>query len=177
MSTVRGARARRTLLLALHLTASVGWVGAVCAYLVLAVAIPVSGDAGTALAAWTGMELVGWYALAPLSVLALVSGVVLALTSRWGLLQHYWVVVSLVGTTVLTSVLLAHLPDVSRRARQARGPDPGDVLQTSDVTHALLGLVLLVGILVLNVVKPAGLTRYGWRKQQERATTAARRSA
>lgn len=157
----------RRAVLAAHLAASVGWVGAVSAYLVLALAIPVSGDAQTARAAWIGMELIGWYALAPLSVLSLLSGVALALGTRWGLLRHYWVVVSLLATTVLTVVLLLHLPDVSAQARAARQPEAGAVLQSSDIPHALVALVLLLGVLGLNVFKPAGLTRYGWRRQQQ----------
>lgn len=164
----------RRAVLAAHLAVSVGWVGGVCAYLVLAFAIPLTGDADTARAAWTGMELIGWYALAPLSVLSLLSGIVLALGTRWGLLRHYWVVVSLLGTAVLTAVLLLHLPDVTAQARAARGPDDAAVLASSDIPHALLGLVLLLGILVLNVYKPAGLTRYGWRRQQRERRASSR---
>jgi hypothetical protein len=37
-----------------------------------------------------------------------------------------------------------------------------------DLVHPGLGLVVLLVITVLNVYKPRGLTRYGWRKQQQR---------
>ena len=156
----------RKLTLAVHLTVSIGWIGAVCAYLVLAFAIPVSGDPATARAAWTGMELVGWYAIAPMAVLSWVTGVVLALLTRWGLFRHYWVLISFLGTTILTTVLLLHLPDVTAAARASRNPSTGHVVTSSDIPHALIGLILLIGILVLNIYKPAGLTRYGWRKQR-----------
>lgn len=162
----------RKVTLAVHLLTSVGWIGAVCAYLVLALAIPATGDPEVGRAAWTGMELIGWYALAPLSVLGLLSGVVLALGSRWGLFRHYWVLISFIGTLVLTIVLLLHLPDVTAQARAARQPGAGAVLQASDIPHALAGLVLLLGILALNVAKPAGLTRYGWRRQRRPARVA-----
>jgi hypothetical protein len=167
---VPATRVVRTLLLALHLTVSVGWVGAVCAYLVLAFAIRSTDDPDTVRAAWTGMELIGWYALAPMAVLSLLSGVVLALSTRWGLFRHYWVLVSFLGTTVLTVVLLLHLPDVSAAAEAVRtSPDGAPAARGSDLAHALGGLVLLLGILVLNIVKPAGLTRYGWRRQRASA--------
>lgn len=48
------------------------------------------------------------------------TGVALALVTPWGLFRHYWVVVSLVATAVLSLVLVLHLPDVSRRADVAR---------------------------------------------------------
>lgn len=156
----------RKLTLAVHLTVSIGWIGAVCAYLALAFAIPASDDPQTAKAAWTGMELIGWYVIAPMAVLSLVTGVVLALLSRWGLFRHYWVLISFLGTTILTTVLLLHLPDVTAQARAVRASDPSHVMQGSDIPHALIGLLLLIGILVLNIFKPAGLTRHGWRKQQ-----------
>lgn len=166
----------RKLVLAVHLTLSIGWIGAVCAYLVLAFAIPLTGDPATARAAWTGMELIGWYAIAPMAVLSLLTGVVLALLTRWGLFRHYWVLISFVGTTIATTVLLLHLPDVTAAARAIRAPSAGHVMTGSDIPHALIGLILLIGILVLNIYKPAGLTRYGWRKQH-RARAAARDTA
>jgi hypothetical protein len=36
-----------------------------------------------------------------------------------------------------------------------------------DLLHPGLGLVVLLAIQVLNVYKPLGMTRYGWRKQLE----------
>lgn len=159
-----GPRWRR-LLLAFHLGCSVGWIGAVCAYLTLAFAVPATRDPATVQAAWTGMELVGWYAIVPLAVTSWATGVLLASTTHWGLARHYWVLISLGGTTVLTTVLIFHMPDVSAQAEMARSASPAELAQMgSDIAHAAIGLVLLIGILVLNVYKPRGLTRYGWRK-------------
>jgi hypothetical protein len=119
------------------------------------------------------MDVAARLALVPLAVLSLASGVLLALGTRWGLLQHYWVVVSLVGTTVCTAVLALHVPSVSATAETALHADDATALALgSDLLHSTVGLALLVGILFLNVYKPAGLTRRGWRRQQH----AARRS-
>jgi phage shock protein PspC (stress-responsive transcriptional regulator) len=171
-----GAPGRR-LLLAVHLACSVGWIGAVCAYLVLAVAVPATRDPATVEAAWIGMELVGWYAIVPLAVSSLATGILLAWLTRWGLVRHYWVLISLLGTTVLTTVLILHMPDVSAQAATARDADREHLAQMgSDIPHAAIGLVLLIGILVLNIYKPRGMTRYGWRKdREERARAAADR--
>lgn len=155
----------RRLLLAFHLLCSVGWIGGVLAYLALAFAVPLADDPVVTRAAWIGMELVGWYVLAPLAVLSLLTGIALAVGTRWGLLRHYWVVISLFGTTLLTVVLLLHLPSVSRTADSARRVPPEELVHLgSDIPHALIGGALLVGILVLNLLKPKGLTRYGWRR-------------
>ena len=157
----------RKALLAVHLACSCGWIGMVVGYLALSAAASMSTDPQTVAAAWIAMELTGWFALAPLAAGSLVTGVWLALVTRWGLFRYYWVVFALAMTTVATLVLLLHLPSVARTAAVARGYPESDVSQLgSDLVHPALGLVLLLGILVLNVFKPRGLTRYGWRAQR-----------
>jgi hypothetical protein len=161
-----GTRQRKTLL-AVHLACSVGWIGAATAYLVLGIASTVGQDPVTVRGTWVSMELIGWWALVLLALGTLVSGIALAAGTRWGLLRHYWVLISLVVTSVCTLVLILHMPDVStltERARTAREPELDTV--GGDLFHAGLGTTLLVAVLVLNIYKPAGLTRYGWRRQQ-----------
>ena len=55
----------RKFALTVHLTSSVGWIGAVVAFLALVVAAMTSQDEQTLRAAWIAMELTGWYAIAP----------------------------------------------------------------------------------------------------------------
>ncbi|TQL68894.1 hypothetical protein FB381_2794 [Nocardioides albertanoniae] len=168
-----GPRVRR-LLLALHLSCSVGWIGAVCAYLALAFAVPATGDPEVVRAAWIGMELVGWYAIVPLALGSLATGVLMGAVTKWGLLRHYWVLISLVGTVILTAVLIMHMPDVTVEADRARTlEEEGLLAMGSDIAHAVIGLVMLIGILVLNLYKPRGLTKYGWRKEQAARSRAA----
>lgn len=173
-----GPRLRR-LLLALHLSCSVGWIGAVCAYLALAFAVPAMDDPAVVRAAWIGMELVGWYAIVALALGSLATGLLMGAVTKWGLLRHYWVLISLVGTLVLTAVLIMHMPDVTAQADRARTLGEEQLLAMgSDIASALIGLVLLIGILVLNIYKPRGLTKYGWRKEQAaRARDAATRTS
>lgn len=163
--TRTSVRRLRRLLLAVHLTASVGWVGAALAYLPLSVTAGRSTEPETVRAMWVSMEVLGWSALVPLAVAAFLSGIVLALASPWGLLRHWWVVVSLVATFVLGLVLVLHMPEVSASAERARTAAPTEVLALGgDTVHAGVGLALLLAVLALNVAKPRGLTRYGWRK-------------
>lgn len=159
-----GRRLRR-LVLVVHLIFSLGWIGGAFAYLVLGLAAATSGKPATYVAMWTAMELVGWRALVPLAVGSLASGVCLGLVTPWGLLQHYWVAVSLVATSLATLVLVQHMADVSVIVDRVRddvdAPHPG-----GDLVHTLGGLATLLAITGLNVVKPKGLTRRGWRRQQ-----------
>lgn len=159
----------RTATLALHLAVAVGWLGALAAYLVLDLAATTSGDASTVRAAYAAMELVAVYAIVPLAAAALLSGIVIALGTRWGLLRHYWVVISLLLTGVATAVLVVQLPTISALADLAADPaTPEEQLQALPGTllHSVGGLLILLVVLVLNVAKPRGVTRHGWRVQQ-----------
>ena len=159
----------RRFALGAHLSFSVGWIGAALAYLGRGVAAQASSDAPTVRAAWIGMELVGWYVIVPLAVTSLVSGLVMALGTRWGLLRHYWVLFSFALTVFATAVLLLHMPTVSSTADVARDADPaGLVALGGDLVHPGIGLVVLIVVLVLNLYKPRGLTGYGRRRVDER---------
>jgi len=154
--------------LALHLTSSLGWVGAVVAYIALGIAASAGHDSETIRATWIAMELIGWWVIVPLALASLASGLVISLGTSWGLFRHFWVLISLGLTLLATTVLVLHLPSVSSSATIAREGDPARLSQLGgDLGHAVGGLVVLLIVTALNVFKPQGLTPYGWRKQQE----------
>jgi len=158
----------RKLALTAHLVVSVGWIGAVVAYLALGVSAVTSQDSQTVRAAWIAMEVIGWHAIVPLALAALLTGLVMSLGTPWGLFRHYWVLISLVLTLVSNVVLLLHMPSVSSTADVVRQSDAARLgTQGGDLLHPSLGLLVLLVITVLNVYKPRGLTAYGWRKQHE----------
>lgn len=159
----------RKLVLSIHLIVSIGWVGAVAAYIALDVTTVTSDNPRILRAAYTGMELIVESVVLPLAIAALVSGIIISLGTRWGLFRHYWVVISLVLTAFATVVLLAETRTISSLASIANDPSTSpQELSTlnSTLVHSVGGLIVLVAILVLNVYKPRGMTRYGWRKQQ-----------
>jgi hypothetical protein len=165
----------RKIALNVHLTSSVGWIGAVVAYLALVIAAMTSEEAQTLRAAWIAMGLTGGYVIVSLALTSLATGLIMSLGTKWGLFQHYWVLISLVLTIFAILILLPHMQTVNYYAGLAVAMDSTDVsalrngLQ-SELLHAGLGLLLLLVIQVLNVYKPRGLTGYGWRKQQEQRT-------
>ncbi|MFD7409348.1 hypothetical protein ACFV7R_43515 [Streptomyces sp. NPDC059866] len=84
-----GARLRKLTLTA-HITASLGWLGAVAAFLALAVAGLASGSPQTVRGAYVSMELVGWCVIVPLSVASLVTGVVQSLGTATPCARPSW---------------------------------------------------------------------------------------
>ena len=159
-------RGLRKAVLSAHLTVSVGWIGAVVAYLGLGVAAVNSANDQTIRSSWVAMEVIGWFVIVPLAVASLLSGLIMALGTNWGLFRHYWVAISFVLTLFSTAVLILHMPTVSATTDLALRSE-GASLEAlgGDLFHPGVGLVVLLLIQVLNLYKPQGLTRYGWRKQ------------
>lgn len=167
------SRRSRRAVLTLHLSVSVGWIGAVVAYLVLGVAAEASRSAATIRGAWIAMELLGWYAITPLAIASLSTGIIVALGTPWGLLDHYWVVVSLALTSIAVAILIVHMPDVSAKTDVARtATDEQLQLLGGDLAHPAIGLLVLIAVEVLNIYKPRGLTGRGHRRRSLTSQTA-----
>jgi hypothetical protein len=157
----------RRLLLAVHLTVSIGWVGAVLAYISLDVAVAIGQDPETVRSAYAAMERIVRIVVIPLAIASLVTGILISLVTRWGLFRHYWVVISLVLTVIATGVLLRETQLIARHAAMAADPATTEArLATlpSTLVHSVGGATVLLVVLVLNVFKPRGKTKYGRRK-------------
>lgn len=155
-----------------HLAVSVGWVGAVVAYLALVVAAWTSRELQVVRAAWIAMELIARSVLVPLAVGSLATGVLMALGTRWGLFRHYWVLLSLLLTAVAALVLVGHVPTVSYYTDVAVEANRASrVGLRGELLHAGGGLLVLLSVTGLNVCKPRGLTPYGRRKRREQRAT------
>ena len=159
-------RRLRKAVLTAHVVTSVGWLGAVLAYIALDVTAVVGRDIDRVRAAYLAMEMTVTYAIVPLALASVVIGIVNALGTSWGLFRHYWVLVKLLLTLVATTVLLLETQTVRSLAESAgSGADPREL--PGSLPHSIGGLVVLLVITILSIYKPRGLTRYGWRKQQE----------
>ena len=160
----------RKLALAVHLTASVGWVGAVLAYLPFDVTVATNQDAATLRVAWMAMGMVAVWGIVPLAVASLLTGLVMSLGTKWGLFRHWWVLISFLLTVGATLVLSSEIRVIIASAAVAADPTTSDSELrglTTTLPHSVGGLVVLLVIQVLNIYKPEGMTRYGWRKQRE----------
>ena len=158
----------RKFMLTTHVIASVGWIGAVVAYLALVVAALTSDDAETVRAAILAMELT-YFVLVPMALLALLTGVVQSLGTTWGLVRHYWVVFKLVLTVFATVVLLLNMSTVASMADAAATADGANLPAAGgQLLHAGVGLLVLVLTMSLATYKPRGLTRRGQRELRAR---------
>lgn len=158
----------RKFALTAHITFSVGWIGTVIAYAALAFAARSGQDVQMVRATWIAMEFIGWNVIIPLSLASLLTGIIMSLGTTWGLFRHYWVLIKLLLTVLSTIVLVLHMPSVSLYAEKVNVMDTADLSGLpSELFHPGVGLLILLVIVVLSVYKPRGLTRYGWRKQQE----------
>src|SRR5713226_2624989 len=111
----------RKFALASHVTSSVGWLGAVAGFLALAVAGLSNQNAETVRAAYIAMHLTTWFVIVPLSLAALLTGLVQSLGTTWGLFRHYWIVTKLLLTVLATIILLVHTQPIDRVAAVAGG--------------------------------------------------------
>lgn len=160
-----------------HVTFSVGWLGAVVAYLGVAIAGLTSHDAQMVRAAYLVTALIGWFVIVPLSFATLLTGLVQSLGTEWGLFRHYWIVSKFVLTAGATIILLVHMQAVSHMAHIAveTSLSGGDhrAMRTQLVVHAAGGLLVLLTTTVLSIYKPWGRTPYGRREQLARAMVGA----
>ncbi len=160
----------RKFALTVHVTSSIGWFGAVAAFLALSIAGMISQNPQLVRAAYLVMGVATWFVIVPLALISLLSGVVSSLGTRWGLFRYHWVLVKLVITVLATIVLLIHTQPIDLltglAAKTAVSAYPY-ALQLQMVVASSAALVALLVLTALSVYKPRGMTRYGQRKQNE----------
>jgi hypothetical protein len=171
---VRLSTGVRKLVLAAHLTASIGWLGAVLAYIALDRRVAKAATPDAVRTAYVAMAEIAMSVILPLAVASVITGIAISLATSWGLYRHYWVVISLFLTVFAAVVLVRETRVIAEHAEIASDParDAAEILALpSTLPHSLGGAVVLLVVLVLNVSKPRGLTRYGRRKARERRPT------
>lgn len=154
----------RKLALTLHITASVGWLGAVAAFLALAMAGLTSQDTQIVRAAYLAMELTASSVIVPLGLASLLTGLVQSLGTKWGLFRHYWILVKLLIALFSITIMLLHMQLITYMA----GVAAETTLSSADLRQLRIQLVAnagaaLLALLVsttLSVYKPRGVTPF-----------------
>ncbi len=161
----------RKFALTAHVTTSVGWLGAVASFLVLAVAGLTSGNAQIVRAAYLMMSLTGWWVIVPLCLASLLTGLASSLGTSFGLFRQYWVLLKLLMTVPATILLLVHMQPIDYMAGVAAETILANVdlhgLRIQLIVEAGAALLVLLVATTLSVYKPRGMTRYGARKHHE----------
>ena len=152
--------------LTVHILASVAWIGVDLCTLVLAIVGATSGDTTTQRSVFVVLGTVADALLIPLPLLALITGIAIALGTRWKLLRHYWVAVSLLATAAsAAAVVFALRPRLHQAAALARGArEPAAAvgrLQQEIIVASSVALLVLCTVTAINVYKPWGRTPRG----------------
>ncbi|TWP54080.1 hypothetical protein FKR81_00470 [Lentzea tibetensis] len=164
MTTTRklSGRTRKTVLL-VHILTAAAWFGIDLALGILVVVSLVADDPRTAGTAIQAVDLFAIWPMFGTSVVCLVSGVVLGIGSKYGLVRYRWVAVKLVINVVMSALIFFALrPGIGDAAsigeRMVAGDPaaavPGDLLYPVVVAPTLLVIAYL-----LSVFKPWGKVR------------------
>ena len=164
----------RKFALTAHVIFSIGWFGAIAAFLAIAIVALTSEDAQLMHAADLAMYVIGWYVILPAAFGSLLTGLVQSLGTQWGLFRHYWLVAKLLLTVFATVILLFKMQLMSYLAgvvsgiiaTQLSGADLRQ-MRVELLGHAIGGMLVLLSATVISVYKPWGRTRFGMRKIQE----------
>ena len=161
----------RKFALTVHVASSVGSLGAVAAFLSLALAGLASGSERVQQGVYVAMALITWWVIMPSVAVALLTGLIQSLGTRWGLFRHYWVLVKFLLTCLVIVVLLlqAEAIDAIAELSGAAVFSGGELfeIRLSLALHAGGGLLVLLIVEALSIYKPPGLTRYGRRMRAD----------
>jgi hypothetical protein len=164
-------RARRVLL-AVHLATAVGWIGAVAAFLALALVGLSTPDGQLVRGVYVAMAGIAWWVIVPACGAAALSGSAQALGSPWGVARHYWIAFKLLLTLVAAVALAVHMQPTGQLADAARAgpiaPDALVAMRRQLVIAPAAAIVLLLINVGLGVIKPAGVTPWGVRARRDR---------
>lgn len=162
-----GTRTRKLMLTA-HITSSVAWIGAVAAFLALAVLGLIRHGVYEASSLYPAMQVIAWIVIVPLAFASLISGVIASLGTPWGLFRYYWIVVKLLITLLATAMLLVHMRPVDALADMANRTgiltNATQGMQWLMVIASALAIAALLVALVLSTYKPKGVTPWATKR-------------
>jgi hypothetical protein len=106
------------------------------------------------------MKLSAWYIIVPFCLASLLTGLLQAIKTKWGLFKHYWIVVKLLLTIIITILLLLHMQPITYLAAVATAASFSNAqyaTQLIDITaKAGASILVLVALTTISVYKPWG---------------------
>lgn len=157
-----GATHRKVWLL-VHIAAAGIWLGLDVVLAVLIFTALGTDDPGTVAFCFRALELVAIWPLVITAAASLVSGIVLGLATKYGLLRYWWVAVKLVANLVLSVLVVVSLrPGLHEAAEIGRRIAAGQALPELPAQLIFPPIVSTSALLfaaVLSVFKPWGRIR------------------
>ncbi|MFP3969156.1 hypothetical protein SMC26_43155 [Actinomadura fulvescens] len=146
-------RARKANLF-LHLIVSITWLGLDIGLLTLTITGLATEDPQTLRAAYISMRLFGDLLLIPAGLLTLLTGLVLALGTHWGVTRHYWVLAKVVLTLTAVTLTIFSLRPGLHEAAEAAIATPLDDSGPDTLYPPVVSLTMYVTMVALSVFKP-----------------------
>lgn len=152
-------------MLVIHIVSAVGWLGIDVVLGVLVFTAMLTDDTRTAALCYQALELFAIWPLVIAGVACLVSGIVLGLGTKYGLVRYWWVATKLVLNIVLIALILFALrPGIYEAADYGRqlAEGPPVTAAPSDLIYpAIVAPTALLIAVILSVYKPWGRIRKG----------------
>ncbi|MFD9699814.1 hypothetical protein [Lentzea sp. NPDC059081] len=164
MTTTRklSGRARKAVLL-VHVLSAAAWLGIDLALGILVVVALSTSDVNTAGVAIQAVDIFAIWPMFGASVICMISGVVLGVGSKYGLVRYWWVAVKLVVNVGMSLLIVFALrPGMAEAARigeRMTAGDPAAVLPGNLMGPVVVAPTLLLVAYVLSVFKPWGRIR------------------
>ncbi len=159
--TRRISRRQKHLLDLLHYVTSVAWLGAVLCILTIAYTARFVDDPTLRHAAYVILDDLDTTVMIPMAVGATLTGILLAVLTKWGLTRFWWVLVKLVVSTVLTGGGTFALHEQVQSAVVTSGAGAVPAEGSWIVVANVVKLVALAILVLISIVKPWGRTPWG----------------
>ncbi len=164
----------------LHAISGIGWMGVDVALFVLLMNARTTDDPALVASAFNAIAMIVPVAVPPLSLGVLVTGLLLGLGTRWGLIRYWWVLVKLTLSLIMTLLVFTSLlPAVTGFAvlsaanlsaealRASLDPLPTMLMFPPVVSFSMLGIAAL-----LSIFKPWSRTPWSRETRPERTRPA-----
>ena len=156
------ARARKSVLL-VHIASAGAWLGIDLVMAVLVGTALVTDDPRTTALCFQALDLFVVWSLLTAGLVCLLSGILLGVSSRYGLIRYWWVAIKLVLNVVLTSLVLILLrpgvEEAAARGRQYLAEESGSLAVGGLIFPPIVSTTALLVAMVLSVFKPWGRIR------------------
>jgi hypothetical protein len=150
-------------MLVLHVLTSVGWFGLAVAIVFFWITAKATADEGLAHALYLTIAQLPWLTV-PAGLAAIVTGGLLGLGTRYGLVKHWWVIIKILIAAIVVITDGTLTGELAHAAAVNHTSEP--VLYGSSTAH----VIVLVLASVLSVFKPPGRTPW-WSRRSSSQTT------
>jgi hypothetical protein len=180
LSAWRLTPAMRKSVMVLHAITGIGWMGVDIALFVLLITARTTDDATLVVSGFNAIRIIVPVAVPPLSLGILVTGLILGWGTPWGLVRHWWVLVKLILSLIMTVlVFLSLVPAASSIPVLSATPMSADAvraglgsLPTQLMFPPIVSFLMLGVATILSIFKP--WRRTPWSRETSSVRTAER---